>query len=97
MSLNELTASVQERMGSASLTGTLKFDLGETGVIFVDATQSPPVINNEDTAAACTVKVTADDFRDMMNGDLDAQAAFMMGKLQIEGDMGVAMQLAGAL
>jgi putative sterol carrier protein len=32
-----------------------------------------------------------------MDGSQNAQMAFMMGKLKVEGDMGAAMQLAGAL
>ena len=32
-----------------------------------------------------------------MTGDVDATAAFMQGKLSVEGDMGMAMQLGAAL
>ncbi|MGC9420698.1 MAG: SCP2 sterol-binding domain-containing protein [Rhodovulum sp.] len=37
---------------------------------------------------------TLDTFRSMMEGELNPTAAFMTGKLKIEGDMGKAMQLA---
>jgi putative sterol carrier protein len=37
--------------------------------------------------------VTFEDFTKMMNGKLDPTTAFMMGKIKIEGDMGVAMKL----
>jgi putative sterol carrier protein len=33
----------------------------------------------------------------MAQGSLDATAAFMQGKLRVEGDMGVAMQLQGVM
>ncbi|MEX1362987.1 MAG: SCP2 sterol-binding domain-containing protein [Nannocystaceae bacterium] len=33
----------------------------------------------------------------MIKGDLDPMAAFSLGKLRIEGDMGVAMKLGGLL
>ena len=33
----------------------------------------------------------------MVDGDLDPTGAFMQGKLQVEGDMGVAMKLSQVL
>jgi len=97
MSLEELTETVKGKMGSASIAGTIKFDMGEAGVIRVNGASSPATVDNEDGDADCTIKVSEDDFREIMEGNQDAQAAFMMGKLKVEGDMSVAMQLAGAM
>jgi len=97
MSLGDLTETVKSKMGSASITGTIKFDLGDTGVIRIDGTSSPATVDNEDGDSDCTIKVAENDFREIMDGNQDAQAAFMMGKLKVEGDMSVAMQLAGAM
>lgn len=98
MSLEDLTNTVRERVSeSSSLSSVIKFDLGETGVIRLDGSKSPPGVDNEDSDADCTIKVSEDDFRDIIEGNQDAQTAFMMGKLKVEGDMGAAMQLAGAL
>ncbi len=44
-------------------------------------------------AAKCTVSATDADFLNIMNGKLNAQMAFMSGKLKIQGDMGLAMKL----
>jgi len=93
MSLNELTEAVRERMGDGGLSGSLKFDLGEVGVIRVDGT----AIDNADVDVDCTIRVSEEDFRGIMEGSQDPQAAFMMGKLKVEGDLGVAMQLATAI
>ena len=72
---------------------TLKFDLGDDGVIFIDATSVPNKVHNDDVDAACTVRVAHDDLEAMLKGDLDPMAAFSLGKLQLDGDMGVAMKL----
>lgn len=43
--------------------------------------------------AKCTVSATDLDFLNIVNGKLNAQMAFMSGKLKIQGDMGLAMKL----
>jgi len=43
--------------------------------------------------AKCTVNATDSDFLNIVNGKLNAQMAFMSGKLKIQGDMGLAMKL----
>ncbi len=41
----------------------------------------------------CTVKIAAEDFVNLVTGVTPGPQLFMMGKLQIEGDMGLAMKL----
>ncbi len=43
--------------------------------------------------ARCTVSASDQAFLDIVNGRLNAQMAFMSGKLKIQGDMGLAMKL----
>ncbi len=45
------------------------------------------------TNAKCTVAATDTDFLSIVNGKMNAQMAFMSGKLKIQGDMGLAMKL----
>ena len=45
------------------------------------------------SAARCTVTCGDADFLDIVNGKLNAQMAFMSGKLKVQGDMGLAMKL----
>ncbi|MCY0887777.1 MAG: SCP2 sterol-binding domain-containing protein [Alicyclobacillaceae bacterium] len=51
--------------------------------------------NAED--ADCTLNISASDFSKMMDGSLNGTTAFMMGKLKIEGNLGLAMKLESLL
>ncbi|HUT55858.1 MAG TPA: SCP2 sterol-binding domain-containing protein [bacterium] len=44
--------------------------------------------------ADCVIKMDQEDIRSMVKGETNPQAAFMSGKIRIEGDMGLLMQLA---
>ena len=39
-----------------------------------------------------TLTMSADDFVGLVNGDVNAMAAFMQGKIKLKGDMGLAMR-----
>ncbi|MDF1720032.1 MAG: SCP2 sterol-binding domain-containing protein [Minwuia sp.] len=96
--LEEITEGMRDRVGDDSgLDATLKFDFGDDGVIYLDGASSPNTVTNEDKDADCTMKISKENFLSMVNGDLDGTTAFMMGKLKIEGNMGVAMKLQSVL
>ena len=65
------------------------------GVWTVDLTkgQESEVKAGSGGAAKCTVTCTEADFLQILNKKLNAQMAFMSGKLKIKGDMGLAMKL----
>ena len=97
MTLQELTAKMNEGASKKSAFGnTVKFSTDQ-GVVYIDGNQTPPSVSNDDKAADCTLKMDFRDFDDMINGKLDGMTAFMTGKLKIEGDMGVAMKLQSIL
>ena len=94
MSLESATNTIKNKVGEDSgLGSSIKFDLGDDGVIFLDGTKTPNEVSNEDKDAACTVKMSLTDLESMLGGDLDPMAAFSLGKLQLDGDMSVAMKL----
>lgn len=98
MSLDSITEQLRTRVGDDSgLGATVKFDLGGDGMIFVDGASSPNTVSNDDSAADCTIAISMDDFETLLAGDLDPTTAFMMGKLKVEGDMGIAMKLSSIL
>jgi putative sterol carrier protein len=95
MTIDALTESFRQRVGEDSgLSATIKFDFGEEGVIFVDASSVPNRVSNEDREADCTIRMALEDFNDMIAGELNPTTAFMMGKLKIDGAMSLALKLA---
>lgn len=94
MSLESATQKVMENLENASesLGSTVKFSFGE-GVIFIDGNASPNTVTNNDEEADCTVAMELSDFQDMLSGELNSMSAFMEGKMQIDGEMSVAMKL----
>ncbi len=60
----------------------------------VDCTQPGGVIvAGTSPVARCTVACPDGDFLNIVNGKLNAQMAFMSGKLKVQGDIGLAMKL----
>jgi putative sterol carrier protein len=87
--------SIREKM-SAKLAGfnhTVKFDFDGDGLIHVDATQTPPVVTEEDKDAEVTLTTSLETFEKIIEGTQDPNIAFMMGKLKVSGSMGLALKL----
>lgn len=94
MSLETLTNRIRTVVGTEnSMTATVKFETGD-GVVFIDTTQVPNIVTNEDQEAACTLEISTENALKMIDGDLNPMMAYMMGKLKIKGDMGIAMKMA---
>lgn len=97
MSLETSTQSIRERIGDdCGLGAKLKFNFGDDGVVFVDATKQPNEVSNDNNDADCTVDITLADFESILAGDLDQTTAFMSGKLKVD-NMGIAMKLQSIL
>ena len=77
----------------AQIGGVFKFTLtGDTNESWIVDCKDVDVRQGDDDAE-CTITLDAADFMAIQDGGLDAMQAFMMGKLQVEGDMGLAMKL----
>lgn len=94
MDLAGVTQKISEKMAKAShIQARVKFDFGDQGVIFVDSTQSPPVISHEDLEADTVLSCSIETLLAFMSGASDPTMAYMMGKLKVKGSMGLAMKL----
>jgi putative sterol carrier protein len=89
-----IASEMGNRLGANSgLPGTLKFDFEGKGCVYLDGKSSPNTVTNDDKPSDCTITISLDTFKKMVNGELDGTTAFMQGKLKVAGDMALAMKL----
>lgn len=89
---------IEEKLKIAPELGAkYKFDLGDDGLIFIDGTQAPPIVNDQDEDADTTFVCSIDLAKGIAEGTQDPTMAFMTGKLKVQGSMGYALKLASLL
>lgn len=66
---------------------------GEGGGTWIMDLRDDPKVVEGDGDAQCTISMSAEDYVAMMEGRAQGQQLFFMGKLRVEGDMGLAMKL----
>lgn len=93
MSMDAIADKMRSRVESSGFDRSVKFDCGADGVIVIDG----QTISTANAPADCTIKLDKDDLEAMVAGDLNPTAAFMQGKIKVEGDMSVAMALSQVL
>ena len=89
--IEKAVALLSEKIGT--FDGSVKFVIKDEGAIMLDSDG----VRAADEDAACTLTASAETFEGILSGSVNATAAFMMGKLKLDGDMGQAMRLGGAL
>jgi putative sterol carrier protein len=91
--INAAVTALNAKMGDDGFDGTAKFDIEGEGAIVIDANGA----RASDDDADVTLSADAETFQAILEGEQNPTAAFMTGKLSVDGDMGLAMKLAGVL
>ena len=91
--VTEAVTALNTKMDGAGFDGTAKFIITGEGVVMIDSSGA----RAGDADADVTLTASADTFQAIMSGDQNPTAAFMTGKLSVDGDMGMAMKLASVL
>ena len=78
---------------TSEFDGTAKFVIEDAGMIMLDGAG----VRAADDPADVTLTADAETFQAILTGDLDPTSAFMSGRLSVDGDMGMAMQLGAVL
>jgi len=91
--IEKAVAALNDRLSTQEFDAVAKFVLEGAGNIVIDRDGA----RAGDDAADVTLTATADVFEQILAGDLNPTAAFMSGKLAVDGDMGAAMRLGSLL
>jgi len=77
------------------INATIQFDLsGENGGMWwLKIADDGADVGEGAVDSKMTLKATADDFMSMMSGGLNPMQAFMMGRIKVVGDTGLALKL----
>jgi putative sterol carrier protein len=90
--ISSAVAALNEKDASG-FDGTAKFVIPGEGSIMMDSDGA----RAGDEEADVTMTADTETFQAILEGDLNPTAAFMSGKLEVDGDMGKAMQLGSVL
>lgn len=91
--ISAAVAALSEKLGGSDVDGSIKFAIEGEGAVRIDENG----VSADDSDADCTLTATTEVFQDLMEGNLNPTAAFMSGKLSVDGDMGMAMKLGSIL
>ena len=98
MTVEKITQALESNLAAfAGLGAKVAFDMGDDGALAIDATGSPPVLSDQPDGADCTIRISAENLAKLIDGELNAMMAYTLGKLKIEGSMGIAMKVAALL
>ncbi len=98
MSLDTIEQEVRDNlMKFAGLGYKVKFVFDDGPAFVLDGTATPPTLTAEDGDADCTLRLSAENMEKLMAGTLNPTLAYSLGKLKVDGSLGVALKLAAMM
>jgi putative sterol carrier protein len=92
----EFFKSLESRLnasGPGDMTGVYRFDIGGAGSWRVDLANGKAEVTESNEGGDCVVSMNENVFLRVLSGDQNPMTAFMMGKIKVDGDMGMVMRL----
>ena len=99
MSIDVVEAKIKSRLSDLTpMRARIKFALTGEGDLYVDATQQPPTLTRFDEIEPdVTIGMSAENMLKLLNGELNPTIAYTLGKLKVQGSMGLALKLSSLL
>lgn len=91
--INAAVTALNAKLDGESFDGSAKFEISGEGAVIIDENGA----RASDDEADVTLTADTETFQAIMDGELNSTAAFMSGKLSVDGDMGMAMKLGAVL
>ena len=98
MGFEEILAMFQQKAADvAGFGGTIRMDVEGAGSILMDGTGEGVEVSQSKDDADTTVGLSLETLQGLLSGDINPAMAFMSGKLNVGGNMGLAMKLQSML
>jgi len=91
--IDAAVTALNEKLSGAGFDGSAKFEIEGEGAVRIDEDGA----SASDAEADVTLTANAETFQAILSGEQNATAAFMTGKLSVDGDMGMAMKLGSVM
>ena len=94
MSIDDIENEIAARLDAlAQLKARVKLDMGDSGVLILNAFGDGTTLSRNEGEADCTLRISATNMRKLIAGTLHPVLALTIGKLRVSGDMAVASRL----
>lgn len=98
MSLETIEQEIRSNlMRFAGLGYRVKFTFDDGTIFLLDGTETPPTLSTGDGEADCTLRLSVENMEKLMAGTLNPTLAYTLGKLKVDGSIGVALKLASIM
>lgn len=89
-SLQDIADRIAPVLAKSSNDKSLKIDCGADGIMVLDRQE----VAMEDRPADCTIKISLENLKKLLKGQLNPMTGVMMGKMKVSGNPAAAMELA---